>query len=73
VSRGAKAHSIVRRRFHRSTNTPATGPTTRAGRAAALTTPPTATGAQVSPFAICTVIHRMTVLLKTYSPIAETA
>jgi hypothetical protein len=56
---------MMRRRFHRSTNTPAAGPTKIAGIAAASSTPLTAAGAQDCPFAMTVPIQRTTVVLKT--------
>ncbi len=64
--------SIVRRRFQRSTNTPASGPTTRTGAAVAMSAPLAAAGAQGWPLAMIVAIHSRTVIVKTMSPVAET-
>jgi hypothetical protein len=70
--RAASAISIVRRRFQRSTNTPASGPTTRTGAAVAMRAPLAAAGAQVWPLAMTVAIQSNTVIVKTMSPVAET-
>ncbi len=57
----ASATSMVRRRFHRSTKTPAIGPMTRTGAAVAISAPLAAAGAQGSPFAMIEAIHSRTV------------
>src|SRR5215467_4966004 len=61
----------VARLSQRSTNTPASGPMTSTGTAAASSTPLTASGAQVCPLASRTAIHNTSVVLKTKSPTTE--
>jgi hypothetical protein len=61
------------RRFHRSTKTPATGPMTRAGPAAAIMAPPTASGPHGLFLAMIVAIHRTTVMLKMELPVTEMA
>jgi hypothetical protein len=63
---------MIRRRSHRSTHTPANGPTTRAGTALASRAPLTAAGAHGWPLAILVAIHSITVIRKTMSPTTET-
>ncbi len=65
--------SIVRRLSQRSTKTPAIGPTTSTAVPPATRTPLTAAGAQLSSFASTVATHSIRVVLKTMSPMDETA
>src|ERR1700691_4448505 len=73
TARKASAAIMTCRRFHRSTYTPATGPITRTGMAAAMRTPLPAAGAHVCPLAITTDTHRTVVISKTLSTVSEMA
>ena len=57
TQRAASDTSMILRRFHRSTNTPAMGPTTTAGTAAAISAPLAAAGAHGSPLAMTVAVH----------------
>src|SRR5689334_10705546 len=63
---------MVFRLFHRSTKTPAIGPTNRTGNVAAASTPLIARGAQDLSAAIWTAIQSVNVVSKTMSPKLET-
>ena len=64
---------IVDFRFHRSTKTPATGPTRANAAAVATRIPLTAAGAQDRPSARTCDTHSTSVVPKTQSPTADTA
>src|SRR5262245_17964386 len=63
---------MVFRLFHRSTKTPAIGPTNRTGNVAAASTPLIASGAQDLAGAIRTAIQSVNVVSKMMSPKLET-
>lgn len=71
--RSTSLRSIVARLSQRSTNTPASGPMTSTATPDAITMPLTANGAHDSPFASTVATHSTSVVLKTASPMDETA
>jgi hypothetical protein len=64
-ARTDSVRSIVRLRSHRSTQTPAIGPTTTTAMVAAISKPPIAAGAHGFPEPIFTAIHSVSVVLNT--------
>src|SRR5579872_3784870 len=67
----ASMTSSVRRLSQRSAKTPARGPSTQAGSAAATSTPLTASGAQLCPLARSAAIQTISAVLKIKSPRIE--
>ena len=73
AARIASVRIIVSFRFHRSTKTPATGPTRPTAAPAATRIPLTAAGAQAEPRTRTCDTHSTSVVPKTVSPTADTA
>jgi hypothetical protein len=72
-ARNVSECSIVRCRFHRSTYTPASGPTTTVATTAARNTPLVAAGAQLFPLPRTVATHSVTVVSNMNVPVVDTA